>query len=270
MTKNNDTRNLARKLYIEGENTDLIAEQCKTSRRTIQRWIKDFEQELVTIKAKAETASTEASQENNVAQTSSNDAEMSSNVRSNDAEILPTLEKVASLKDGDELDLTVSTRMALHLISLTEKSLVALDECLTDPNVRTVDKIKAAELVGQWSGLKDGKVLQQVLNKFDLTDKGVGTSKTTTTLIPNRLAEAKEIHRRATVEYTHEICDVFMEDDYYFPEFMEKEIFDIKLFLELLETEDIEEPGYEFLKKGIAVLCERGFEDELRQLGHDV
>lgn len=269
MAKDNEKRDLARKLYIEGENTDLIAKQCKTSRRTIQRWIKDFEQEPVTIKAKAETTSTEASQENHVVQASYSDVEMSSNVTSNDAEILPTLEKVASLKDGDELDLTISSRMAIHLISLTEKSLLALDDCLTSPDVRTADKIKAAELVGQWAGLKDGKVLTQVLNKFDLTHEDINVKTATTALIPKKLAEAKKVHKQATFEYTDNIYGEFVENDYYFPVTIEKEFFDIKLFLQFLEYQDTED-GSDFLRKGIAVLSERGYQNELRQLGHNI
>lgn len=272
MTKNSKARDLARKLYIEGESTDSIAQQCETSRRTIQRWIKDFEQELVTIKAKAETTSTEAYQEKSVAEAPSDDVEVSANVPSNVAEILPTLEKVASLKDGDELDLTLSSRMALHLISLSKKSLVALDNCLTDPDVRTVDKIKAAELVGQWAGLKDGKVLQQVLNKFDLTHENVDVKTATTALIPKKLAEAKKVHKQATQEYTHELYGGFVENNYYFPVAVDEEYFDIELFLQSLECQDMQDDsqGYDFLKKGIAVLSERGYQNELRQLGYDV
>ena len=83
MTKNSKARDLARKLYIEGENTDSIAEKCETSRRTIQRWIKDFEQELVTVKVKGETSSTEAYQDICGAEMSSDDIEVSANVPAN-------------------------------------------------------------------------------------------------------------------------------------------------------------------------------------------
>ncbi|MEM6752671.1 MAG: hypothetical protein AAF630_06865, partial [Cyanobacteria bacterium P01_C01_bin.38] len=229
--------------------------------------------------ARAETTSTEASQDNSVADMSSNvaevpspDTEMSPDVVLNGAEILPTLEKVASLKNGDELDLKISSRMALHLINLTEKSLLALDDCLTSPDIRTADKIKAAELVGQWAGLKDGKVLKQVLSKFDLVSEGVNTQKATTTLVPQSLAEAKKVEEEITRRYTNEIYGEFVENDYYFPVAFEEKYFDIELFLELLEYQDMQDDsqGYNFREKGIAVLRDRGMSDELRELGYEV
>ena len=67
---------------------------------------------------------------------------MSPQMSPNVAEILPTLEKVASLKSGDELDLTISSKMALHLINLTEKSLVALDDLLTNQMSAPLTKLK--------------------------------------------------------------------------------------------------------------------------------
>lgn len=266
MTKNSKARDLARKLYIQGENTDSISQQCETSRRTIQRWIKDFEQELVTIKSKPETTFIDELQDKVVAEAPSDDVEVSANV----AEILPQLEKVASLKNGDELDLTLSSKMALHLINLSEKSLATLDACLTDPDVRTVDKLKAVQLIGEWVGLKEGNVLRQILGKFDLADEDVDTEKATITLVSRRLSEARKIKKKAIAEYTEQLYGDFVEKDYYFPEFIEKEYFDIKSFLELLQYSDVEEEGYDFLKKGIGTLCELGFQNELRQLGHDV
>ena len=190
MVSKKKERELAQKLYLEGESTDLIAQRCSTSRRTIQRWVKDFEKEPATITVKAETATKEPFQENNSAKTSSNDVETSLD----DAKILPTLEKVAELQSGDELDMTLSSKMALHLLKLTEKSLCALDDCLTNPDVRSADKIKAAQLIGEWTGLKDGQVLQRVTRAFDISDLrqtlDVDTSKVT--LVPRAIADVRK------------------------------------------------------------------------------
>ncbi|MBE9216302.1 helix-turn-helix domain-containing protein [Plectonema cf. radiosum LEGE 06105] len=267
MTKHNKARDLARKLYLEGQSTDLIAQKCETSRRTIQRWIQGFDKELVTIKAKGQTSSTEASQEICGAEMSSDDVEVSSNVILNDAEILPTLEKVASLKSSDELDLTVSSRMALHLINLTEKSLLALDDCLTDPDVRTVDKIKAAELVGKWTGLDGGRVVEKILNKFDLTNEGIDAEKSTTVIIPRKLAEAKRKRQELKDDYHEEIYDNFVKNNY-FPKLLDKNFFDLERFLSDIECLDMQSEEHNFCERAKIILCERGYENELRELGH--
>ena len=123
-------------------------------------------------------------------------------------------------------------------------------------------------MVGQWAGLKDGKVLQQVLNKFDLTHEDINVKTAITNLIPKKLAEAKKVHKQATFEYTDNIYGEFVENDYYFPVTIEKEFFDIKLFLQFLEYQDAEDGSV--LRKGIAVLSERGYQNELRQLKHDI
>ena len=282
MVSKKKERELAQKLYLEGESTDLIAQRCSTSRRTIQRWVKDFEKEPATITVKAETATKEPFQENNSAKTSSNDVETSLD----DAKILPTLEKVAELQSGDELDMTLSSKMALHLLKLTEKSLCALDDCLTNPDVRSADKIKAAQLIGEWTGLKDGQVLQRVTRAFDISDLrqtlDVDTSKVT--LVPRAIADVRKQNQqkleqaRKTEENEHQD----LVEDYNWriyqqycksrqlPLELDEDLFCVFTFLQFSEPN--ESLDYQFTEKIrenlINELWKRGIQEELIDAGY--
>lgn len=281
MTRNKKARDLARKLYLEGESTDLIAQRCKTSRRTIQRWIKDFEKEPATITIKSEPITTESFQQTNNANTTSNDVETSVN----DVEILPTLEKAANLQNSNKLDLTITSRMAVNLLKLTEKSLSVLDDCLSDSDVRKADKLKAIQLIGEWSGLKDGSVLQRLMHTFNQDDlnENLDVDTSSASFVPKPIADAKrqeqrkreqreqEARRIQKIEhleriqiYSQEIYRDFCKNQQ-LPENLNQDLFDFHEFLDSLDpNEKTDYEHYEILRnKALQSLWKRGYQEEL-------
>ncbi|MEM1393470.1 MAG: hypothetical protein AAGG00_09280 [Cyanobacteria bacterium P01_H01_bin.150] len=100
----------------------------------------------------------------------------------------------------------------------------------------------------------------------------MNTQKATTTLVPQSLVVAREREEELTRGYTSSVCREFVQDDYYFPSVIDEEFFDIELFLLNLKSQDMQDDsqGYDFWEKGIAVLCDRGMSDELRELGYNV
>ncbi|MDJ0733253.1 MAG: helix-turn-helix domain-containing protein [Nostocaceae cyanobacterium] len=254
MAKNDKAKNLARKLFYEGKGSDTIAQHCGVSRRTIQRWIGEFKQAPVTITTQGETTATESFQTIDVAKTSPNDAQMSPT-------ILPELEKIATLKPDETLDLTITSRMAIRLLNVTEKAIASIEDCLTNPDTRQADKLKAAQIVGNWVGLnsKYGSALDQVSRIFDLNSEAIDTSTGVATVVPEKLLKAREKEIR---RYNMKLSGDFFETKK-LPNSLDEKNFDLDVFLGYMR--DLDAPNY---NKGYPLYTKA--KDILRSRGYDI
>jgi len=221
-------KDLAKKLYMEGESTEKIAIKCNVSKRTIQRWILKFKEEIVSTTIESDT--------------------------------LTILEKI-SKKSGEKLDLTTTSKMAVHLISITEKALTVVEDVLANPNVRIADKLKAVQIIGEWSGLKDKNVIRKITNAFDVDlSENIDINTALADLLPKKLIEAGKISEKKLEEerkdYTYTLYNYFCTHEKLFDEIDEK-IFDVELFMSYL-TCDEDDENYSLYLKAKSVLVESG------------
>lgn len=64
------------------------------------------------------------------------------------------LEKMSQIvPDCREFDVTLSRRMRIRLLNLSESALNVVEDTLNDPDARRADKLRAAKLVGDWVGI---------------------------------------------------------------------------------------------------------------------
>lgn len=124
MAKNSELKKEALRLRQAGMAVSKIAAILKVSSRTIQRWIKD--ESPVKVKVVAMKADKDVS--NNVAK---------------------------DVVTSDEFDLSLSRRMAIRLVNLSEAALDAVEDCLNDPDARRADKLRAASMIVDWLGLRN-------------------------------------------------------------------------------------------------------------------
>lgn len=137
MSTREDKKILAKKLYQQGKSSALIAQSCGITQRTAQRWIKDFQEEKVLVTGVG-------SGNSKIAQ-------------SEETEPIAALKQISETEPGQNIELTMTSRIATRLLNLTERAVIAVEDCLEDSNVSYAVKLKAADLVGQWVGLKDNK-----------------------------------------------------------------------------------------------------------------
>ena len=122
MSKNDQRKNEALRLHKNGIVPSKIATKLGVSARTIQRWLKD--ETPIPVKVVAMKA---------------------------DEDIPPPARK--DVADCDKFDMTLSRRMAIRLLNLSEAALGAVEDTLNDPDARRADKLRAAKLVGDWLGM---------------------------------------------------------------------------------------------------------------------
>lgn len=132
MAAKEDKKILAKKLYQQGKNSALIAQNCEITQRTAQRWIKDFQKEKVIVTGIGNNKT---------------DQEVT--------EPIAALKQISETEPGQNIELTMTSRIAVRLLNLTERAVVAVEDCLQDSNCSYAVKLKAADLVGQWVGLKN-------------------------------------------------------------------------------------------------------------------
>lgn len=123
MSKNDQRKNEALRLHKSGMVPSKIATKLGVSARSVQRWLKDETPVPVRVVA----------------------------MESDEAIPPPIRKNVADC--NDEFDLTLSRRMAIRLLNLSEAALGAVEETLSDHDARRADKLRAAKLVGDWLGL---------------------------------------------------------------------------------------------------------------------
>jgi hypothetical protein len=135
MPASKNDKNIARKLYQQGQDSAVIAEECSVSIRTAQRWIKSFEKEKVIV----------IGQENKVepeAQT---------------VEVLPALEATSTTSNGQSVELILTARTATRLLNLSELAISAVEDVLSAADSSPMSKLRAAQIVGKWVGFERDK-----------------------------------------------------------------------------------------------------------------
>ena len=252
MTKSKATKDLARQLYQDGANTEDIAIMCKTSQRTIQRWIKKFQSEP------------------RVANNSIS-VDCFTNDKNDVSDPLISQESL-DIELSENLDLTITPKMANRLLRLTEKALVSLENCLSDPEAKPTDKIKAASLIGEWAGLKGSNVVKRISHAFDLdlNPELVDTSTGNGKLIPRKVLKAQEIKEE---NYICELEELEKEKEYYnnelsryfdkhhnLPTELDDKLFDLHSFLSIMEYDEFFPKEYEKYIKCRKELVERGYD----------
>lgn len=126
MAATNHVKNLARQLYQEGHETAFISQRCDVSLRTVQRWVKSFEKEKVTVTSQAEAP---------------------------DTEVLPALERIANTS-SDSVSVSIIPSTAVRLLNLAQASIAAVEGVLYNPDSSDANKIRAAALASKWVGLE--------------------------------------------------------------------------------------------------------------------
>lgn len=250
MARNKKAKDLAQKLYQQGITTDVIAESCQVSRRTVQRWIKEFEKPSVTIVGSGETTGKQEFQSDDV-------------VKVSPTTIVPTLENVANLNPGETVDLKITSRLAIRLLNLTQLAVSSLEDCLTDPNARRADKLKAVQLIGDWMGLTDGiSVLNKLASDFDL--EIIQSHNSLASFTPKKLLSAQkesEIKiKKQILSYNQELSQQFAQSRK-LPDVLDEK-FDASLFLnwfECDEDEDEDEERHSLYIKAKNILQLRGY-----------
>jgi hypothetical protein len=127
MARSSEQKNEALKLHKSGMAPSRIAEKLGTSARTIQRWLKD--ESPVKLKIVAMKA---------------------------DKDVVPSVAKNVATSN-EKFDIGLSRRMAIRLLNLSDAALTAVEDCLSDPDARRADKLRAAALVGDWLGLSGAR-----------------------------------------------------------------------------------------------------------------
>lgn len=120
MAKTDQRKNEALRLHRNGMAPSKIATKLGISLRSVQRWLKD--ETPVSIQVVAMPA---------------------------DKDLPPSVPTDCRNK----FDMTLSRRMAIRLLNLSEAALNAVEDTLSDPDARRTDKLRAAKLVGDWLGL---------------------------------------------------------------------------------------------------------------------
>jgi transcriptional regulator with XRE-family HTH domain len=113
-------------LHKSGMAPSRIAEKLGTSARTIQRWLKDESP----VKVKVLAMKADESVPQSVAKT---------------------------VATSEKFDIGLSRRMAIRLLNLSDAALTAVEDCLSDPDARRADKLRAAALVADWLGLSGAR-----------------------------------------------------------------------------------------------------------------
>ena len=116
MSEKKRTKTKAFKLLKEGLGHREIAEKLNVSLRSIQRWVK--EAEPLPVKVLVEEVSDKTTPHS-----------------------------------SHEFDLTLSRRIAIRLLNLSEAAIGAVENTLSDPDTSTANKLKAAKIAGDWLGL---------------------------------------------------------------------------------------------------------------------
>lgn len=132
MPASKNDKNFARKLYQQGQDSAVIAEECSVSVRTAQRWIKSFEKEKVIVIGQENKAEPEA-------QT---------------VEVLPALEATSKTSNGQSVELTLTARTATRLLNLSELAIGAVEDILSSGDSSPMSKLRAAQIVGKWVGFE--------------------------------------------------------------------------------------------------------------------
>ena len=258
MTTEKEAKNLGLELYLRGKSTDAIALECGVARRTIQRWIKEFEQTPIKVTVQESVADKKQESVSDKKQESVIDEKQDVG-ESIKQEILPVLEKIASPKQIETLDLKITSKLAIKLLNLTESAMNSVGNCLIDPDTKTSDKLKAAQLVGSWLGLdRDESVIRKLSRNFELEIEIANSDTADTTLTPNRLADV----RREQQEILETERETYNNDIYY--EFIEtgklptifEEIFDWDSFWQNLKELD-EDENTQHVAKAKVILRER-------------
>ena len=264
MTTEKETKNLGFELYLRGKSTDVIARECGVARRTIQRWMKEFEQTPINLTVQEHVAdqkqeSADEEQEN-VDEKQESVIEKKQDVgESIKQEILPVLEKIASHRQTETLDLKITSQLAIKLLSLTNLAINSVENCLINPDVKTSDKLKAAQLIGIWLGLdSDESVVRKLTKNFELEVEIVNRDTGDTTFTPNRLAASRRQQQQIlelTIEnYTNGVYEEFIATGE-LPDILE-EIFDWDSFWQALEDLDAVE-NTQHTEKAEVILRER-------------
>lgn len=120
----------ALRLNRQGIATSKIAAKLGVSIRTIQRWL------LAEAPLPSEDDQTQALDDSQASEPESGH-ELST----------------PSSRDSEGFDEAVASRTALRLMKLSEAAIGAVEDCLSNPYVKTSDKLKAAQIVGDWLGL---------------------------------------------------------------------------------------------------------------------
>ncbi|MUG98748.1 hypothetical protein F7734_43235 [Scytonema sp. UIC 10036] len=259
MKNSKKAKELAWKLYQQKETSDSIAVRCKVSRRTVQRWFKEFEQTPIIITGKGETPESEDFQANTVTALSLTTP-------------LPILERIANLEPGETLDLTISSRMAIRLLNLAEIALATVEDCLTNSDIKPSDRLKAAQIVGQWVGLDD-KDRRSIIAQVALTcgadletvniEKSSAIVKSRDVLSAQwRLNEEQRQKQAASKErirkYNDEIYENFWRTQT-LPDSLSQD-FDINYFLNSLECDSDDSEDYKVYQQAVKVLRSRGYQ----------
>ncbi|MFL9458055.1 helix-turn-helix domain-containing protein [Tolypothrix campylonemoides VB511288_2] len=250
----------ALKLYQQNKLTDEIARLCEISRRTAQRWVREFEQTGVIITGKNETPQEETT--NNVATVSPT---------------ISVLEKVAKIEPNQTLDLSLSSRLAIRLLNLTEVAIATVEDCLTNVDAKPTDRLKAAEMVARWVGLDDKErrsIFSQVTESCDAKLATVDLQKSSATVKPQKVLLAqqkleKEREREQATQkerfhfHNYEISEYFWRTQTLPDELGED--FDANYFLSFLECDEDFTEDYEVYQQALRALDLRGYNVEAYQ-----
>lgn len=146
MARNPKQQQAALRLHKQGMPVAKIASKLKISARTIQRWLKA--ESPIPVRVEVLSVDNETVQ--------------------NDAAI------GASGVGSEDFDLSVSRRTAIRLLKLSESAITAIEECLANPDARTADKLKAAQIAGFWLGI--GAYPQNCLSVIERVERTFSVS----------------------------------------------------------------------------------------------
>lgn len=143
----------ARELYLQGASCQEIAEELEINLRTVQRWVKEFEGETVTV-----TIAPEVEPEHPV--------EALQRLAQSPPDV-PLIEQPI----GSAIELNLTARIAVRLLGLTEVAVDTIEEILTSGDASHGSRLKAVQILSQWVGLcENGRstVMGNVTHKLGL------------------------------------------------------------------------------------------------------
>ena len=129
MARNEKTKTRAFKLLKEDVGHREIAEKLNVSLRTIQRWAKEIEP--VPIKVLVEEFNDKTNEK------------------------IPPQNPLSN----HQFDVTLSRRVAIRLLHLSETAIAAVEDTLSNPDTSTANKLKAAKIAGDWLGLGENATM---------------------------------------------------------------------------------------------------------------
>lgn len=169
-SRNNEGRETARQLFLDGFSAKDIAERLSLPVRTIYRWISQLKSETFSKLSRS-----------HVEPTSTNKAT-----------------PPARMPDTQVISLNMAPHAAARLLALSESAISTIEKVLDDPDSSPATLLRAAQIVGKWTGLEErASVIANATRKFEVTANFIDNEAAELHLTHNAVEKKQDIYRRA-------------------------------------------------------------------------